>query len=151
MFGEAESSLRELQTSSKVHNILYHSYPKYKNRFYINIESKRSLYRDTVVQHTIYRLRQNKSANPINCGSRLLWWCRPCLGLGRVRPRPWSTDFFLLVWRGGASTKLSRISPREISIWKGGKCGSFSWRTLCSLMSSGCIPEREPFMKVHHW
>ena len=55
--------------------------------------------------------------------SRLLWWCRPCRGLGHVWPRPWRADLFLLMWQGGASIKPSRISRREISMRETGSVG----------------------------
>ena len=41
--------------------------------------------------------------------------CRPCRGLGQVRPRPCRVTF-VLMWKEVLSTKISRISRREISM-----------------------------------
>ena len=38
---------------------------------------------------------------------------------------------------------LSHLSKTDLNVKSGSECGSFSWRTLCSLLSSGCIPERQ--------
>ena len=37
---------------------------------------------------------------------RRLWWCRPGLGLGQVRPRPWRSDLFLLKCLHKTSSRL---------------------------------------------
>ena len=49
----------------------------------------------------------------------------------------------------GKEVPLSHVAKTDISV-KRWECGSFSWRILRSLVSSGCIPERRQFMKVHH-
>ena len=45
------------------------------------------------------------------------------------------------------SSLASREERSQCEKWES---GWFSWRIFCSLVSSGCIPERQPFMKVRH-